>query len=140
VGRRTPRPAFQDGANAADFRAIPDVSALADIVPGWPVVTNSTLQTVGGTSGSTPLIAASTALVAGSERSAGRPRLGLVNGWFYTAASSSPSAFYDITEGNNDLAAVGCCTAAVGYDPASGLGVPDWATLPATLPAPGPSG
>ena len=139
VGRRTPRPAFQDGANGAQFRAVPDVSALADIVPGWPVVTNSTLQTVGGTSGSTPLIAASTALVAGSERSAGRPPLGLVNGWFYTAASSNPSAFYDITEGNNDLAAVGCCTAAVGYDPASGLGVPDWATLPATLPAPGPS-
>jgi hypothetical protein len=61
----------------------------------------------------------------------------LANGWFYTAAVSSSSTFYDITEGNNDLAAVGCCTAAVGYDPASGLGVPDWATLQATLPAPG---
>ena len=57
--------------------------------------------------------------------------------WFYTAAVSSSATFYDITEGNNDLAAVGCCTAAVGYDPASGLGVPDWATLQATLPAPG---
>jgi subtilase family serine protease len=137
VGRRTPRPAFQNGANDAQFRAIPDVSALADIVPGWPVVMNSTLQTVGGTSGSTPLTAASAALVAGSERHAGRPRLGLANGWFYTAASSNSSTFYDIKEGNNDLAAVGCCTASVGYDPASGLGVPDWAALPATLPAPG---
>ena len=137
VGRRTPRPAFQNGANGAQFRAIPDVSALADIVPGWPVVLNSTLQTVGGTSGSTPLTAASTALVAGSERQAGRPQLGLVNGWFYAAALSNSSTFYDITEGNNDLAAVGCCSATVGYDPASGLGVPNWATLPATLPAPG---
>jgi subtilase family serine protease len=137
VGRRTPRPAFQNGANDAQFRAIPDVSALADIVPGWPVVMNSTLQTVGGTSGSTPLTAASAALVAGSERHAGRPRLGLANGWFYTAASSNSSTFYDIKEGNNDLAAVGCCTASVGYDPASGLGVPNWAALPATLPAPG---
>ncbi|MCU1662424.1 MAG: hypothetical protein JWR58_2489 [Pseudonocardia sp.] len=137
VGQRTPRPAFQNGANDAQFRAIPDVSALADIVPGWPVMMNSTLQTVGGTSGSTPLTAASTALVAGSERKAGRPPLGLANGWFYTAAVSSSSTFYDITEGDNDLAAVGCCAAAVGYDPASGLGVPDWATLPATLPAPG---
>ena len=136
VGRRTPRPAFQNGANDAQFRAIPDVSALADIVPGWPVVMNSTLQTVGGTS-STPLTAASAALVAGSERHAGRTRLGLANGWFYTAASSNSSTFYDIKEGNNDLAAVGCCTASVGYDPASGLGVPDWAALPATLPAPG---
>jgi subtilase family serine protease len=137
VGRRTPRPAFQNGANGAQFRAIPDVAALADIVPGWPVVVNSTLQTAGGTSGSTPLTAASTALVAGSERQAGRPQLGLVNGWFYAAALSNSSTFYDITEGNNDLAAVGCCTATVGYDPASGLGVPNWATLPATLPAPG---
>jgi subtilase family serine protease len=137
VGHRTPRPAFQNGANHAQFRAIPDISALADIMPGWPVVINSTVQSAGGTSGSTPLIAASTALIAGSERHAGRPRVGLVNGWFYTAAVSNPSTFYDITAGNNDLAAVGCCTAAVGYDPASGLGVPDWATLPATLPAPG---
>jgi subtilase family serine protease len=137
VGRRTPRPAFQNGMNGAQFRAIPDVSAISDIVPGWPVIMNSTLQTVGGTSGSTPLTAASTALVVGSERHAGRPPLGMANGWFYTAAVSSSSTFYDITEGNNDLAAVGCCTAAVGYDPASGLGVPNWATLPATLPAPG---
>jgi subtilase family serine protease len=137
VGRLTPRPAFQNGASDAPFRTIPDVSALADIVPGWPVVTNSTVQTAGGTSGSTPLIAASTALVAGSERQAGRPPLGLANGWFYAAAASNSSTFYDVTDGNNDLDAVGCCTATPGYDPTSGLGVPNWASLPATLPAPG---
>jgi subtilase family serine protease len=137
VARITPRPTFQNGANHAPSRAVPDVSALADIVPGWPVVINSTLQTAGGTSGATPLIAASAALVAGSERQAGRTPLGLANGWFYTAAKSNTPAFYDITQGNNDLANVGCCTAATGYDPASGLGVPNWATLPATLPSPG---
>lgn len=137
VGRVTPRPSFQNGANGARFRAVPDVSALADIVPGWPVVINSTLQTVGGTSGAAPLIAASAALVAGSERHAGRPPLGLANGWLYAAAKSNPTTFYDITEGNNDLAGVGCCAAAAGYDPASGLGVPNWATLPATLHLPG---
>jgi hypothetical protein len=37
-------------------------------------------------------------------------------------------------QGSNDLAGVGCCRATVGYDPASGLGVPNWATLPTTLP------
>ena len=31
----------------------------------------------------------------------------------------------------------GCCQAAVGYDLASGIGVPNWAVLPATLPPPG---
>lgn len=134
VSRLEPRPSYQNGANAQPRRAIPDVSALADIVPGWPVVLNSSLQPVGGTSGSTPFVAAATALVAASERHAGRPPIGLANGWFYQAASR-PSTFYDVTQGSNDLADVGCCQASVGYDPASGLGVPNWATLPAALPA-----
>jgi subtilase family serine protease len=113
-----------------------NVRALADIVPGWPDVLDGTLLPVGGTSGSTPFTAAATALVDGSQRAAGRPPIGLANGWFYRAASH-PGAFYDITTGNNDLADVGCCQATVGYDLASGLGVPNWAVLPATLPSPG---
>jgi subtilase family serine protease len=136
VSRRQPRPAYQDGAHAQRTRAVPDVSALADTVPGWPLVVNSTLQTVGGTSGSTPFLAAATALVAASERAAGRPPVGLANGWFYKAASR-PSAFFDVTMGNNDLGGVGCCQASVGYDAASGLGVPNWAVLPGALAAPG---
>ena len=136
LSRREPRPAYQDGANRHNHRGVPDISALADIVPGWPLVINSTLQTVGGTSGSTPLTAAATALVDASQRKAGRPPVGLANGWFYKAASQK-SAFFDITQGNNDLAGVGCCQATVGYDLASGLGVPNWAILPATLPPPG---
>jgi hypothetical protein len=71
-----------------------------------------------------------------SERTAGRPRIGLANGWFYKAASQA-GAFFDITTGSNDPAGVGCCQATVGYDPASGLGVPNWAVVPATLPQPG---
>ena len=71
-----------------------------------------------------------------AQRQAGRPPVGLANGWFYKAASRK-SAFFDITQGNNDLAGVGCCQATVGYDLASGLGVPNWAILPATLPPPG---
>jgi subtilase family serine protease len=136
LSRLQPRPAYQDGVNPENHRAVPDVSALADTVPGWPVVIDSTLQTVGGTSGPTPFTAAATALVIGSERSAGRPPVGLANGWFYDAASRS-SAFFDVTTGSNDLAGVGCCQASAGYDLASGLGVPNWATLPATLPPPG---
>ena len=136
LSRREPRPAYQNGFNPENHRAVPDVSALADIVPGWPDVIDSALQAVGGTSGSTPFIAAATALVDGSQRNAGQPRVGLANGWFYKAVSQ-PGAFFDVTTGNNDLAAVGCCQAAAGYDLASGLGVPNWAVLPATLPKPG---
>jgi hypothetical protein len=75
--------------------------------------------------------------VSATQRNAGQPPIGLANGWFYQAASSQPSTFFDVTKGNNDLAAVGCCQADVGYDPASGLGVPNWAVLPAALPKPG---
>jgi subtilase family serine protease len=134
MSRLQPRPAYQNGVNPEDHRAVPDVSALADTVPGWPLVLNATLQTVGGTSGSTPFTAAATALVDSSERTAGRPRVGLANGWFYQAATAQPSTFFDVTSGSNDIAGVGCCQAAVGYDLASGLGVPNWAVLPGALP------
>jgi len=136
LSRREPRPAYQFGFVPQDHRAVPDVSALADIVPGWPDVLDGTLLPVGGTSGSTPFTAAATALVDGSQHAAGLPPIGLANGWFYRAASH-PGAFFDVTTGNNDLAGVGCCHATVGYDLASGLGVPNWSVLPATLPAPG---
>ena len=136
LSRKEPRPPYQDGFVPQNRRALPDVSALADIIPGWPDVLDGTLQPVGGTSGSTPFVAAATALVDGAQRAAGRPRIGLANGWFYQAASHA-GAFYDITTGSNDLAGVGCCQATVGYDLASGLGVPNWAVLPAILPPPG---
>jgi kumamolisin len=137
LSRKQPRPAYQDGFNPQNHRAVPDVSALADIVPGWPDVINGKLQTVGGTSGATPLVAAATALVDAGQLKAGRPTIGLANGWFYEAAKTHPTAFYDITKGSNDLSGVGCCQAAAGYDLASGLGVPNWAVLPGLLPPPG---
>jgi kumamolisin len=135
--RKQPRPAYQDGFNPQNHRAVPDISALANVVPGWPDVINAKLQTVGGTSGATPLVAAATALVDAAQQKAGRPLIGLANGWFYQAVKKQPAAFYDITKGSNDLSGVGCCQAAVGYDLASGLGVPNWAVLPGLLPPPG---
>jgi len=136
VSKLVPRPQYQAQVSSTANRTLPDVSALADISPGWPVVTDASLHTVGGTSGSSPLTAAATALVAAKERAAGRPPLGLANGWFYSVATR-PGAFFDIVQGDNDLNSVGCCTAGPGYDTASGLGVPNWTVLPATLPPPG---
>ena len=94
------------------------------------------MQAVGGTSGSTPFIAAATALVDGSQRNAGLSP-GRAGERMVLPGRSQPGAFFDVTIGNNDLAAVGCCQAAAGYDLASGLGVPNWAVLPAALPKPG---
>lgn len=135
VSRVVARPAYQGGVVGGDKRAVPDVSALADIVPGWPVAIDGTLQPVGGTSGATPLVAATTALVGAAERQAGRPPLGLLNPWLYGPATRT--AIFDVVAGSNDLAGVGCCSAGPGYDTASGLGVPNWAALPQTLPPPG---
>ena len=41
LSRREPRPAYQDGFNPQNHRAVPDVSALADSIPGWPDVIES---------------------------------------------------------------------------------------------------
>ena len=131
------RPAYQDGANTANHRGVPDVSALADIVPGWPVVVSSVLQTVGGTSGSTPFIAAATALVDATQRQQGNRR-----SVSRTAGSTGPRSSSRPPSSTSRRATttsqhVGCCHATAGYDAVSGLGVPNWATLPATLPPPG---
>ena len=116
--------------------AVPDVSVLADIEPGWPVFVDGTLEPVGGTSGSSPFVAAATALVDAQQRAQHEPRIGLANGWFYQADRRNPASFYDVTQGDNQLKLVTCCSAATGYDQASGLGVPDWSVLarPAAKP------
>jgi tRNA (cmo5U34)-methyltransferase len=132
----TPKPPYQDQVNPAATRAVPDVSALADIQPGWPVFFNGNLDTVGGPSGSSPFIAAATALVDAQQRSHAAPRVGLANGWFYHAARD-PASFYDVMHGQNGFQPLSCCTASPGYDLASGLGVPNWSVLPSQLPAPG---
>ena len=128
------RPWYQDGVVTGTHREIPDVAALADIVPGWPVVVNGSLTTVGGTSGASPFTAAAAALVGANERAQGRPAIGLGAPWFYNAATPT-GAFRDITTGTNDLTGVGCCTAKVGFDTASGLGSPVWDVLARRVPA-----
>jgi subtilase family serine protease len=120
-----------------NHRALPDLSALAAITPGWPVVLDGNLQSIGGTSGSSPFIAANIGLLAQRERDAGRPPLGLINPWLYQTYAAHPDAFHDVETGTNDLEGVGCCTAAKGYDLVTGLGVPDWAKLEAHVAPPG---
>lgn len=139
LGLHGVRPPYQDRFNPLPRRGVPDVSALAEIIPGWPVFLEGKLMPVGGTSGSTPFTAAATALVDAQQRSRGAPRVGLANGWFYRAAQRNPASFYDVTRGNNRLSAlVRCCAATRGYDLASGLGVPNWSVLPSELPPPAP--
>jgi kumamolisin len=114
-------------------RMVPDVAAFADASPGYPIVCSTAVQGcgasyrngqsisfVGGTSAAAPLVAGMIALWKQKARQAGLPNPGFVAPLLYKL----PQAFVDITQGSNALFGGPCCTAAPGYDLATGLGSP----------------
>ncbi len=118
-------------------RAVPDLSAHASILPGWPVVTAGNWVQDGGTSASTPLLAAGFATLSARLRAAGLPPLGPVNGLLYALADRGAAPLFDVVSGNNGYEAkVPPQLAGPGYDLASGLGVPRFDQLVAVLPPP----
>ena len=56
---------------------------------------------IGGTSASTPTFAALVALLNDARLKAGLPTLGFMNPLIYLIGAQVPSAFNDITKGNN---------------------------------------
>jgi subtilase family serine protease len=135
------KPSYQDGFDPTGRREVPDVSMLADPLPGYEVFCSakpgcvknpntSPWMTVGGTSAGTPLLAGGFALIDQGLREHGQQDLGFANPLLYKVAASPTAAatLSDVLVGSNDLSgtvfghALGCCTAAAGYDPASGLG------------------
>ncbi len=126
----TPRPPYQAGLPGADVRQTPDVAFVAapgDVGPiaycnrGAPC----RFQVVAGTSATAPGFAAVVAMLLEyvHQTNPGQ-RIGLLNPAIYQFAQGPQyaQAFMDITQGTNDLFGVGCCTAAPGYDMASGWG------------------
>jgi kumamolisin len=145
------RPGYQNGFVSQRHRNVPDVSLLADLLPGYNIFCSvkacqgygTGWVAVGGTSASSPLFAGGLALVDQLLRQNGKQSLGLANSLLYRIQRRYASAgvFSDIQSGNNDLGAylpggngrpLGCCSAGPGYDRASGLGSPNLAKL-ATL-------
>ncbi len=134
-------PWYQKSKHGYLGRTTPDSSALAAIVPGWPVAIGGALQPIGGTSGSSPFQATNIALISGHERAKGRPPVGFVNPWFYSVPSRN---FYDVKVGDNQVPVTGpgftnipaCCWAYPGHDLASGLGAPLFDRLASALPRP----
>jgi subtilase family serine protease len=152
------------GVNASAMRQVPDISFTA-AAGNNPILIECEYATaandctgagngvesviaIGGTSASAPSFAGVVALI---EQATGGHRLGNINPTLYAIASSSPTAFHDITTGNNEIECTagtdpGCGTgnlygfaAATGYDCASGIGSADvnklasaWATLTPT--------
>jgi hypothetical protein len=138
------RPFYQRGTVRSRARAMPDVSMLADIIPGYAVYcsaqpdcinsnNSNPWQSVGGTSAATPLLAGGFALIDQQLRMQQRQDLGLVNPLLYEVGRSSTlssQAFDDVLSYGNDVGPLipgngrplGCCNATAGYDKASGWG------------------
>ena len=133
------RPWWQpESDNPSSKRTVPDLAGHAtNLAPAWPLAQGNQISTVGGTSASTPLIAAAFAVIAANERDAGRPPLGPIQPWLYELRAKSPQTFYDIVATTNDVFDKGCCDATPGYDKASGLGAPALNEIASQIPAPG---
>jgi subtilase family serine protease len=103
-------------------RGTADISALGE---GYQVVVNGKIQSVGGTSASTPAFAALISLLNEARLKQGKATMGYLNPWIY----ANPQAFTDVVLGTN---AIGRGTGPLkygfnctkGWDPATGLGTP----------------
>lgn len=155
------RPSYQKGFVSRDRRALPDVSMLADVLPGYDIYcsvqgdcVNATNHgpwvAVGGTSAATPLLAGGLALVDEVLRGHGKQNLGLANPLLYELdhTTATTGVISDVLTNDNDLGPylaggvhrpLGCCAAGRGYDFASGLGSVDLAKLAALATAASPA-
>ncbi|TFL02036.1 subtilisin-like protein [Pterulicium gracile] len=137
-----PRPKYQDAAvtgylgaignsNAGLFnntgRGYPDVAAQGR---GFQVVVAGRVISVGGTSASSPTIAAIFALLNDYRISRGGGPLGFLNPLIYSTARTG---FNDITTGNNPGCGTNGFAARAGWDPATGFGTPDFVKLQALV-------
>jgi len=115
------------GSFPAMGRATPDVSALGE---GFQVLQSGRTMAVGGTSASAPTFSGIVSLLNEHRLQAGKKPLGFLNPFLY----QNSDAFTDIIQGTN---AIGRgtgpikygfnCTA--GWDPATGMGSPNFAKL-----------
>ena len=124
-----PLPTWQSKANvpaptvSAGGRGVPDVAGNADPVSGYTIRVDGQTLVIGGTSAVAPLWAGLIAVANASNRSSA----GFLNPTLY----ADPSAFHDITDGNN-----GGFQAAAGWDPCTGLGSPIGTAVVSGLGAP----
>jgi len=130
------RPGYQFLANHSAFRGVPDVAWDADVFNGVLATCSECGAGAGaffifaGTSSGSPQWAAITAL---ADQAAGH-RLGFLNPTLYVIGASIAgfSAFHDVTSGNNVWDGDGNIpgySAGPGWDPTTGLGSPNAASL-----------
>jgi tripeptidyl-peptidase-1 len=106
----------------ATGRGYPDVSALGGTKTPYCVASGGRFAGVAGTSASSPVVAGVFARLNGLRLAAGKSPLGFLNPFIY----KNPSGFQDVTSGTNGNPGF---TAVKGWDPVTGFGTPDFATL-----------
>jgi kumamolisin len=128
------RPSWQTGTGmpSGTMRTVPDVAAPADPNTGAVLIFNGGQTFVGGTSWGSPTWAGYCALINQARANANLSSLGVLGPQIYPLIGTAN--FRDIVSGNNaTLTSGGLYTAGVGYDEASGIGVPLVQTLSQTL-------
>ncbi|KAE8153802.1 peptidase S8/S53 domain-containing protein [Aspergillus avenaceus] len=100
-------------------RGYPDVAANGDNIA---VFTNGEFDLSGGTSASTPIFASILNRIIDERLAAGKGPLGFVNPVLY----KNPSVLNDITNGTNPGCGTEGFSTAPGWDPATGLGTPNY--------------
>jgi len=113
-------------------RAYPDVSAVGH--NGYILIDGEeTLE--GGTSQSSPIFAGVAALLNVEYKKITGNAIGFMNPLLYKMWGDNPSAFNDVTVGDNICTESGCAKsckgfrAAPGWDPVTGLGTPNFPTM-----------
>jgi len=145
ISAYTATPSYQantvPGVGTLAHRAVADVAMNADPATGQfvaiisPGTSSPRWLSVGGTSLSTPQWAGVVAAANAVRAQVGKAALGAAHELLYRQVASVPgtyaAAFADVTRGSNG----GCssCVAKAGYDPLTGLGTPQVASLMATL-------
>jgi len=116
----------------AQGRAYPDVAADGH---NFLIFMDGAWTTVGGTSAAAPTFAGIVAILNDAKiTKTGKP-LGPLNPFLYKMAKALPTAFNDITKGDNICTEYGCAssckgfTAEAGWDPVTGLGSPNVAEM-----------
>jgi kumamolisin len=128
VSENFPRPQWQSPKLLPEQqrRLVPDVASVADD-PGAFVVLDGRETAFAGTSWSAPMWAGFSALIAEAREKQGKPPLGFLAPHLYKLPPGA--GFRDITTGSN-----GAYKAGPGWDPVTGLGVPNVKGLIEALP------
>jgi len=108
-------------------RGYPDVSALAGEQNAYCIAAAGSMLGIAGTSAACPVTAAIFARLNALRLGSGGKPLGFLNPWIYKHAA----AFNDVTKGVNNAGSqkYGGFAAVQGWDPATGVGTPNFAAM-----------